>query len=200
MSNELTAGEAAIIKKATTSALKMIFEKHDGRDRRSITEIENENCQPLRSDGGKMIAKMHSTGDGREIRKAAAPGTNASAAIAAMHSDRALAGRTVPGNQRLVAKLAGAIASAVERDFASAREAKAEIRKILSDDAPRPRNYSVLKMAKAKSGIATLTHRKGSNFLYLIEVDSMYLPSGAKSVPTSSACSVPNGGITPCAQ
>jgi hypothetical protein len=48
MSNELTAGEAAIIKKATTSALKMIFEKHDGRNRSRSPKLRKTgySCQP----------------------------------------------------------------------------------------------------------------------------------------------------------
>jgi|GEM_PF-5807425 len=176
MSNELSADEARQIQKDANAALRKIFTKHAGKDRSSIADVENPNRQIQKSDCEKAISKLHASHDsGREIKKAAAPAsTNAGAAVSALHSDRAFAGRTVAGNGNLVAKLASAIGQAVLKDYSSAREAKQEIRKLLSEDAPRPRNHVVLKTAKAKSGIATLTLRKGASSPYLIEVDGLY--------------------------
>ena len=176
MSDYLTAEEQRLIQKNVRAALRKVHTKHAGRDRESITMVDNENYQPRRSDAEKMIAKMHSTGDGRrEIRKAAAPGTNAASAILAMHSDRGLAGRTIAGNTTLVAKLAGAVATVVRKEYGSVREAKAELKKLLSEDAlARPRNHVVLKSAQAKSGLATLTLRKGNAYPYIVEVDGYY--------------------------
>jgi hypothetical protein len=173
--NFLTAAEARIIEKATTDALKLIFEKHDGRDRGSIAEVENPNRQVRKSDCEKAISGLHRRHDpGRAVAKAAPATTNASAAIAAMHSDRSLAGRTVSGNRGLVEKLAGAVAVAVRKDYSSAAEAKREIKKMLAEDAPRPGNHEIVKRAKAKSGEAVMTFRKGNDYPYLIEVDGCY--------------------------
>jgi hypothetical protein len=134
----LTAEESAQIKKSVNTALKGIFKKHENRDRSSIADVENPLRQTRRGDAERAIAKMHSTADSRrEIRKAAPGRTDAANAIAAMHSSRDLAGRTISGNRRLVEKLTVALGRAVLKEYGSVREAKAEIRKLMSDNDER---------------------------------------------------------------
>jgi uncharacterized protein YecA (UPF0149 family) len=177
MSNEhLTATEARQIQKDANAALKKIFKQHPNRDRSSIADVENPNRQIRKSDCEVALSALHTRHDsGRAIAKAPAPATtNAGAAISALHSDGSFAGREIAGNGNLVAKLASAIGQAALKDYGSAREAKREIKKLLSEDAPRPRNYEIVKRAQAKSGIATMTLRKGSAYPFLIEVDGYY--------------------------
>jgi hypothetical protein len=179
MSDFLTRDEEKLIKKNVRDALRGIFTKHENRDRSSVADIENPNRQVRKSDGEKAIAKLHSGHrSGQEIAKAAPCGTNAATAISALHADRSFAGREVSGNRALVEKLATVVAQATLREYGSAAEAKREIKKLLSDDAPRPRNHQIVKQAKCKSGLAVMTFRKGADFPYLIEVndgrDSLY--------------------------
>jgi hypothetical protein len=177
MSNEfLTADQAAELEKGINDRLSLLRKRGSNRRLDHLADSENPLRQIRKSDCEVAISGLHRRHEfGREIRKAAVSGTNASAAISALHSDRSLAGRTIAGNGNLVLKLAGVVAQAVKKDYSSAREAKAEIKKLLAtEDAPRPRNYEILRTAKAKSGIATLTLRKGADFPFLIEVDGLY--------------------------
>jgi hypothetical protein len=180
MSNEfLTADEAKQIQKDVAKALRRAHSQHAGRDRRSISEVENENYQVRKTDCEKAISGLHRKHESRRaLAKAAPEGSNGAAAIAAMHSDRSLAGRRID-SQTLVAKLASAVGQAIKKDFSSAAEAKRELKKLLADE-PRPRNHQIVKRAKCKSGLATLTLRKGADFPFLIEVedkDNLYFHS-----------------------
>jgi len=180
MSKQMTAEEAREIQKDATAALKKIFQKHDGRDRRSITEVENGNYQIRKSDAEKAISKIHSTSNSRTaIAKRVAPATdNGAAAISALHSDAAFAGRSVSGNTALVQKLASAIGQAIKKDYANATEAKKAIKKLLAtDDVPRPRNHRIVKTGTGKVGDLTLVHKKGvadGTYPYEILADNLY--------------------------
>jgi hypothetical protein len=174
MSDFLTADEAKQIHKDVSKALRRAHEQHKNRDRSSIAEVENPNRQVRKSDCEKAISGLHSKHESRrELAKAAVASTNASAAIAALHSDRSLAGRAVSGNAGLVTRLAGAVSEAIKKDYSSAVEARREIKKLLADE-PRPRNHEVVRKANAKSGLATLTIRKGNPYPFIIEVDGLY--------------------------
>jgi hypothetical protein len=128
----LTAEQERELRKGANSALRKIHSKHAGRSRGSITEVENENYQVQKSDCEQAISGLHRRHDsGRTIAKRVEPGNNAGAAISALHSDRSLAGRTIEG-PTLVAKLASAIGIAIKKDYASAAEAKREIKKLLA--------------------------------------------------------------------
>jgi hypothetical protein len=176
MSNEyISAEEQRQIQKDVNAALKHVFQKHENRDRSSVADVENPLRQPRKSDAEKAIGKIHCRGDsGRTIAKAAPCGTNAASAISALHADRSFAGREVSGNRALVEKLATAVGQAVLKEYGSVAEAKRELKKLLADDAPRPRNHEIVRRAKCKSGIATLTLRKGASYPFLVEVDGLY--------------------------
>ena len=164
MSNEfLTADQERALKKGVNDRLDLLRKRGSNRRLDHLADSENPNRQVRKSDAEVAISGLHRKHDsGRAITKAAPASTNASAAVAALHSDRSLAGRTIEG-PTLVAKLAGAVAQAVRKDYSSAREAKAEIRKLLSDDAPRrPRNHQILKRVRAKSGEAVLIEKRGT--------------------------------------
>jgi hypothetical protein len=177
MTNELTASQERELKKGINERLNLLRKRGSNRRLDHLADAENPNRQIRKTDCEKAISKLHTSRDsGRAITKAAAPATtNAGAAIAALHSDRSLAGRTITGNGNLVAKLASAIGQVVLKDYGSAREAKREIRKLLATDVPaRPRNHQILKRAKAKSGEAVLTLRKGNDYPYEITVDGYH--------------------------
>ena len=133
----MNAKEDRQIKKDANAILAKIHGS-TGRDLGHITREDNDNYRVRKSDGERAIAALHRTADtgvSRVIRKVARPQDNdAAAAIARMHSDPAeFADRDVAGNGRLVAKLAGAIAQVIKRDFTSAKQAKAAIRKLIED-------------------------------------------------------------------
>jgi hypothetical protein len=165
----LTAEEQREIQRDVSKALRAVHTKHANRDRASIAEVENPNRQIQKSDCEKAISGLHSKHESRrEIRKLAPKGTNGAAAIAALHSDRSFAGRRID-SPTLVAKLAGAVTQAIRKDYGSAAEAKAEIKKLLADE-PRPRNHEVVKRARCKSGEAILLLKKGASYPFEIVV------------------------------
>jgi hypothetical protein len=177
MSNEfLTAAQERELKKGINDRLSLLRKHGSNRRLDHLADSENPNRQIRKSDCAQAISGLHRKHESsRSFTKAASGGTNASAAVAALHSDRAFAGRTIAGNGNLVAKLAAAIGQAALKDYGSAREAKAEIKKLLAtEDAQRPRNHVIVKRAKAKSGLAILTLRKGHDFPYEITVDGLY--------------------------
>jgi hypothetical protein len=174
----LTADEAKTIRKNVSDALRKVHSKHAGRNRASITGVENENYQIRKSDAEKAISNLHSRSHhSREIRKRVEPaGDNGSAAIAAMHSDRSFAGRTVAGDRTLVAKLANAIGIAIQKDYSSAKQAKAAIQELLETGSSTdvPRNHVTLRSGKGKIGTVAIVRKKGAERPYEIQTDGFF--------------------------
>jgi len=170
----LTAEEARKIEKSVTAALRKAFKDHPNRDRSSIADVENLNRQIRKSDCEEAISGLHRNhASGRAVTKAAAASTNASAAIAALHSDRTLASRKIQ-TPTLVAKLATAVATAVQKEYGSVKEARRELKKLIEKADTRPRNHVVMKRAETKNGEAVLTLRKGAAYPYELTLGGYY--------------------------
>lgn len=198
MSEHLTAEQERELKKGINERLTLLRKRGSNRRLGHITEAENDLYKVDRSDAERAISKLHSNhGSGRAIAKATQSGSNATAAIAAIHGDRSLAGRDISGNATLVAKLAGAVAVALTKDFSSAAEAKRAIRKLI--DAPAPDVKAIQKRIETGSSndfprnqTAKLVSTDPQHFLDVADCakDYGYKVAGVARDPDGSARSV----------
>jgi hypothetical protein len=101
MANELTAEQAAELKKGINDRLDLLRKRGSNRRLDHLADSENPNRQIQKSECEQAISRLHRKHESsRSFTKAASGGTNASAAVAALHSDRALPGAASRATRR----------------------------------------------------------------------------------------------------
>lgn len=139
MSDHLTADQDKKLKGEINERLSKVHgQRYARRDLSHLVEGTG-NYEVRKGDCERAVATLHRTGDtgmSRQIRKiVTARDNDAAAMVAEMHRHpEAFEGRTIQDHAQLVLKLSAAVIELIKRDFASAKDAKKALRKMIGGE------------------------------------------------------------------